>query len=139
MSLHQATELTRCTEVPHGISETLGLAMQLGALLITVCVVLPRFIFHGLLRLGERADSAGLIALALAIPLGRLFLIIQLKTRRRCATSRSPAFGLLAEAVDGLPTFRAYGLADRVLADFIELLHIHLRPVYQARPRLLCS
>lgn len=65
--------------------------------------------------------------------LGRLFSTVQLKTRRRRATTRSPVFSLLSEGADGLVTFRAYGLAESVLADFIERLHVHLRPVYQAR------
>ena len=39
---------------------------------------------------------------------------------------------MLSEGADGLTTFRAYGLAENVLADFIERLHVHLRPVYQS-------
>ena len=69
----------------------------------------------------------------LSLFLGRLFSIVQLKTRRRRATTRSPVFSLLSEGADGLVTFRAYGLAESVLADFIDRLHVHLRPVYQAR------
>ena len=76
-------------EVPQYLGQTLSIVISLLALLATVSIVIPGFLVPGAsTRALSPAHAAGLIVMIFSYSLGRLFSTVQLKTRRRHATTR---------------------------------------------------